>query len=124
MGFCANLVRPSAPTSWHKLSDPLPIQLKTDETYAEPKPQELTIEELSIDLKDPEVSMPNPKSALSFPKTQLFKRAAALEAANYVAPQPGNANKMSKTAAAEERKGTETKPETEPEKKPETEPET
>merc|ERR1711936_139070 len=90
--FCANLVRPSAPASWHKLSDPLPIQLNTDETYAEPKPQELTIEELSIDLKDPEVVMPSPKSALRFPKTQLFKRAAAEEAAKY--PQPGNANEI------------------------------
>merc|ERR1711953_1226963 len=87
--FCANLVRPSAPTSWHKLSDPLPIQLKTDETYAEPKPQELTIEELSVDLKDPEVSMPNPKSALRFPKTRFFK-----EAAKNVATQPGNANEI------------------------------
>merc|ERR1719495_1049808 len=92
--FCANLVRPSAPTSWHKLSDPLPIELNTDETYAEPKPQELTIEELRIDLKDPEVSMSNPKSALRFPKTQLFKRAAAEEAAKYVATQPGNANEI------------------------------
>jgi len=90
--FCANLVRPSAPASWHKLSEPLPIELNTDETYAEPKPQELTIEELSIDLKDPEVSMPSPKSALRFPKTQFFKRAAAEEAAKY--PQPGNANEI------------------------------
>merc|ERR1711963_888141 len=88
--FCSNLVRPSAPASWHKLSDLLPIELKTDETYAEPKPQELTIEELSIDLKDPEVSMPNPKSALSFPKTSFSRTAAAEEAAKY--PQPGNAN--------------------------------
>merc|ERR1712115_216442 len=113
--FCTNLVRPSAPASWHKLSDPLPIQLKTDETYAEPKPQELTIEELSIDLKDPEVSMPNPKSALRFPKTQLFQWAADVEAAKYVAPQPGSANEisedplkasneLSKTAAAQEKK--------------------
>merc|ERR1712012_1250835 len=78
--FCANLVRPSAPASWHKLSDPLPIQLNTDDTYAEPKPQELTIEELRIDLKGPEVSMPNPMSALRFPKTQLFRTAAAVEA--------------------------------------------
>jgi len=93
--FCANLVRPSAPASWHKLSDPLPIELNTDETYAEPKPQELTItEELSIDPKDPEVSMPNPKSALRFPKTQLFRTAAAEEAAKYVATQPGNANEI------------------------------
>jgi len=111
--FCANLVRPSAPASWHKLSDPLPIQLTTDETYAEPKLQELIIEELSSNLKGPEVSMPNPKSALRFPKTQLFKRAAAVEAAKYVAPQPGSANEipedpidapneLSKTAAADE----------------------
>merc|ERR1712200_220636 len=85
--FCANLVRPSAPASWHKLSDPLPIELNTDETYAEPKHQELT-----IDLKDPEVSMPSPKSALRFPKTQFLKRAAAEEAAKY--PQPGNANEI------------------------------
>jgi len=92
--FCANLVRPSAPASWHKLSDPLPIELNTDETYAEPKPQKLTIEELSNDLKDPEVSMPNPKSALRFPKTQLFQRAADLEAAKFVAPQRGNANEI------------------------------
>ena len=57
--------------------------------------------------------MPNPKSALRFPKTQLFQRAAAVEAAKYVAPQPGSANEIpedpleasnesSKTAAAEE----------------------
>merc|ERR1712156_208224 len=87
--FCVNLVRPSAPASWHKLSDPLPIELNTDETYAEPKPQELTIEELSnsIDLRDPEVSMPNPKSALRFPKSQFFKRAAAEESAKNVAPE-------------------------------------
>ena len=38
--------------------------------------------------------MPNPKSALRFPKTQLFQRAAAVEAAKYVAPQPGNANEI------------------------------
>merc|ERR1719336_1827589 len=92
--FCASLVRPSAPASWHKLSDPLPIELNTDETYAEPKPQELTIEELSIDLRDPEVLMPNPKSALRFPKTQFFKRAAAEEAAKNVATQPGSANEI------------------------------
>merc|ERR1719495_2107875 len=92
--FCANLVRPSAPASWHKLSDPLPIQLNTDETYAEPRPQELTIEELRIDLRDPGVSMPSPKSALRFPKTQLFKTAAAEEAAKNVATQPGNANEI------------------------------
>merc|ERR1711962_349074 len=92
--FCANLVRPSAPTSWHKLSDLLPIELNTDETYAEPKPQELSIEELSVDQRDPEVSMPNPKSALRFPKTQFFRRAADVEAAKYVATQPGNANEI------------------------------
>ena len=34
--------------------------------------------------------MPNPKSALRFPKTQLFRTAAAEEAAKYVASQPGN----------------------------------
>merc|ERR1719323_1890826 len=137
--FCANLVRPSAPASWHKLSDPLPIELNTDETYKEPKPQELIIKELNIDLKDPEVSMPNPKSALRFPKTRLFQRAADVEAAKHIAPQPGSANEisedphkasneLSKTAAAQEKKGkgsdgpaglqklgTETKPETEPE---------
>merc|ERR1712013_211964 len=39
--FSANLVPPSAPVSWHKFSDPLPIELKTDETYAKPKAQEL-----------------------------------------------------------------------------------
>merc|ERR1712012_24848 len=92
--FCANLVRLSAPASWHKLSDPLPIELNTGETYAEPKPQKLTIEELRIDQRDPEVSMPNPKSALRFPETQFFKRAAAEEAAKNVATQPGNANKI------------------------------
>ena len=80
--FSANLVRPSAPVSWHKFSDPLPIELKTDETYAKPKAQELTIKELSVEVKDPEVLMPNPMSALRFPKTQLFQRAAAVEAAN------------------------------------------
>merc|ERR1711962_962768 len=90
--FCANLVRPSAPTSWHKLSDLLPIELNTDETYAEPKPQELSSGDLSIGQKDPEVSMPNPKSALRFPKTQFFRRAADVEAAKY--PQPGNANEI------------------------------
>merc|ERR1712217_312610 len=87
--FCASLVRPSAPASWHKLSAPLPIVLNTDETYAEPKPQKLTIEEPrgSTDLKDPEVSMPNPKTALRFPNTQLFKTAAAEESAKTVAPE-------------------------------------
>jgi len=92
--FCANLVRPSAPASWHKLSDPLPIELNTDETYAEPKLQELNIEELSIDQRDPEVLMPNPKSDLRFPKTKLFRTAVAEEAAKYVATQPGNANEI------------------------------
>ena len=57
--------------------------------------------------------MPNPKSAVRFPKTQLFQRAAAEEAAKHVAPQPGCANEipedppdasneLTKTAAAEE----------------------
>ena len=57
--------------------------------------------------------MPNPKSALRFPMTRLFQRAADVEAAKYVAPQLGSANEIpedpleasnesSKTAAAEE----------------------
>merc|ERR1711953_815346 len=54
--FCAHLIRPTAPSAWGALADPLPP--------SDPK----------IDSEDPEVKMPAAKSALLFPKTNFFKK--------------------------------------------------
>merc|ERR1712012_665671 len=75
--FCAHLIRPTAPSAWAALTDPLPPsdpKIETKNTYTAPEQKPLAIEDLHIDPEDPEVKMPAAKSALLFPKTNFFKK--------------------------------------------------
>merc|ERR1719499_316266 len=75
--FCAHLIRPTAPSAWEALTDPLPPsdpKIETKNTYTAPEQKPLAIEDLHIDPEDPEVKMPAAKSALLFPKTNFFKK--------------------------------------------------
>merc|ERR1719327_53731 len=75
--FCAHLIRPTAPSAWEALTDPLPSsdpKIETKNTYTAPEQKPLAIEDLHIDPEDPEVKMPAAKSALLFPKTTFFKK--------------------------------------------------
>merc|ERR1712156_506728 len=75
--FCAHLIRPTAPSTWGALTDPLPSsdpEIETENTYTAPEQMPLAIDDLHIDSEDPEVKMPAAKSALLFPKTNFFKK--------------------------------------------------
>ena len=75
--FCAHLIRPTAPSAWAALTDPLPPsdpKIETENTYTAPEQKLLAIDDLHIDSEDPEVKMPAAKSALLFPKTNFFKK--------------------------------------------------
>merc|ERR1712012_553620 len=75
--FCAHLIRPTAPSAWEALTDPLPSsdpKIETKNTYTAPEQKPLAIDDLHIDSEDPEVKMPAAKSALLFPKTNFFKK--------------------------------------------------
>merc|ERR1711973_965982 len=75
--FCAHLIRPTAPSTWEALTDPLPpsdSKIETENTYIAPEQKLLAIDDLHIDPEDPEVKMPAAKSALLFPKTNFFKK--------------------------------------------------
>merc|ERR1712012_1360062 len=75
--FCAHLIRPTAPSTWEALTDPLPPsdpKIETENTYTAPEQMLLAIDDLHIDSEDPEVKMPAAKSALLFPKTNFFKK--------------------------------------------------
>merc|ERR1712211_18173 len=65
--FCAHLIRPTAPSAWAALTDPLPPsdpKIEVENTYTAPEQKLLAIEDLHIDSKDPEVKMP--AASLSF----------------------------------------------------------
>merc|ERR1719327_2331214 len=75
--FCAHLIRPTAPSAWAALTDPLPPsdpKIEVENTYTAPEQKLLAIDDLHIDSEDPEVKMPAAKSALLFPKTNFFKK--------------------------------------------------
>merc|ERR1719403_357555 len=75
--FCAHLIRPTAPSTWEALTDPLPPsdpKIETKNTYTAPEQKPLAINDLHIDSEDPEVKMPAAKSELLFPKTTFFKK--------------------------------------------------
>merc|ERR1719367_2104255 len=75
--FCAHLIRPTAPSAWEALTDPLPSsdpKIETKKTYTAPEQMLLAIDDLDIDSEDPEVKMPAAKSELLFPKTNFFKK--------------------------------------------------
>merc|ERR1719167_1495202 len=75
--FCAHLIRPTAPSAWEALTNPLPSsdpKIETENTYTAPEQKLLAIDDLHIDSEDPEVKMPAAKSALLFPKTNFFKK--------------------------------------------------
>merc|ERR1719499_2548080 len=75
--FCAHLIRPTAPSAWEALTDPLPYsdpKIEVENTYTAPEQKLLAIDDLHIDSEDPEVKMPAAKSALLFPKTNFFKK--------------------------------------------------
>merc|ERR1712223_794092 len=75
--FCAHLIRPTAPSAWEALTDPLPSsdpKIETENTYTAPEQKLLAFDDLHIDSEDPEVKMPAAKSALLFPKTNFFKK--------------------------------------------------
>merc|ERR1719403_469306 len=75
--FCAHLIRPTAPSAWAALTDPLPPsdpKIEVENTYTAPEQKLLAIDDLHIDSEDPEVKMPAAKSELLFPKTTFFKK--------------------------------------------------
>merc|ERR1712012_254337 len=75
--FCAHLIRPTAPSAWEALTDPLPYsdpKIEVENTYTAPEQKLLAIDDLHIDSEDPEVKMPAAKSELLFPKTTFFKK--------------------------------------------------